>query len=632
MSGNSVSVSVIIPTRNRCDWLRWCVASVATQRGVAWELIVVDDASTDGTARWLSGLSLPGLRVIRLEERGERSRARNRGLRESRGELVLFLDDDDQLWPDVLRRLAARLAGRPETVAVVGARQAWFTLERFKRREPHPRRFLLRDIRDDILVGWCPTGGQALLRAGLVRRVGGFDPNLEPCEDRDLWHRMAPFGPVAFDPEVAVTYRQHPFQSRTPDRIALHRRISRRAVRAMPRELRRHGLLLGQAHFLLDAAEVDLISGRTLAGTWKALRAVMLTPGAFRSPLIAERTVRWLGGRAIRHYLPPKEAPSAASHLDRSLQSGDSAGLAFHPAAPIIPPGLLIHPIFVQRRGGLGNQLFQHAVAVQLARQGGGGAVYTATDSSLRPDAIQLEGLVGPLPPASWGDRFRFLVPPIGTPWRISRLHGRLPGGVGLGRVIWNEAGELVERLERPWIGGGVLLNGYFQSLDWVEGGLDEVCGQILARRPTAAALSEGVVAVHLRTGDDFQRAGWTLPLSYYEAALDGLDPERESLVWLIGDSRDGQADLARRLERRGWRIGEPTRPAGTKELDDFWSLASARRLVLSCSTFAWWAAVTGDAWWGRQRHAVICPDPWRPAIRKKLRREHWKAQAPESF
>jgi hypothetical protein len=174
-------------------------------------------------------------------------------------------------------------------------------------------------------------------------------------------------------------------------------------------------------------------------------------------------------------------------------------------------------------------------------------------------------------------------------------------------------------------------VNGYFQSLDWAEGGLPEVCGRLLARRPEAAVPRDDVIAVSFRTGPDFQAAGWTLPFSFYARALEFLDPQRQALLWLIGDCAVDLPELAARFSRLGWQTAAPDTPAGAKGQDDFWNLARARRLVLSCSTFAWWAAATGDALWGEDRHRVICPDPWRPAIRQRLRRRHWLGVAPES-
>src|SRR6187402_44698 len=92
-------VTVVIATRDRRAWLEQCLASVLGQQGVSFEVIVVDDASSDGTRDWLSTVSNPRLKVVLLPEPSERSVARNRGLADASGQYVMFLDDDDSLWP-----------------------------------------------------------------------------------------------------------------------------------------------------------------------------------------------------------------------------------------------------------------------------------------------------------------------------------------------------------------------------------------------------------------------------------------------------------------------------------------------------------------------------------------------------
>lgn len=90
-------VSVILPTRDRLDKLRCALASVERQRFRDFEIIVVDDGSTDDTASWLHSQCFTA-QVLRMETTGGAAHARNQGLARARGELIEFLDDDD-LWP-----------------------------------------------------------------------------------------------------------------------------------------------------------------------------------------------------------------------------------------------------------------------------------------------------------------------------------------------------------------------------------------------------------------------------------------------------------------------------------------------------------------------------------------------------
>ena len=108
-------ISVVLATYDRRHSLPRAIASVLAQDGVRFELIVVDDASRDGTADYLATLCDPRLRVITAERNGGPSAARNLGLKAARAGIVACLDSDDAYLP---RRLAAPLAafaadGRP---------------------------------------------------------------------------------------------------------------------------------------------------------------------------------------------------------------------------------------------------------------------------------------------------------------------------------------------------------------------------------------------------------------------------------------------------------------------------------------------------------------------------------------
>jgi len=108
-----VEVSVVIATRNRSALLAEAVRSVLAQTGVRWELLVVDDASTDGTWAYLEALRGPSVRGLRLEIHGERSAARNLGLAEARAPYVMFLDDDDLLRKGALQVLCGPWTSNP---------------------------------------------------------------------------------------------------------------------------------------------------------------------------------------------------------------------------------------------------------------------------------------------------------------------------------------------------------------------------------------------------------------------------------------------------------------------------------------------------------------------------------------
>src|SRR5438876_3252 len=100
--GAAMTVSVVIATRNRRALLAEAIATVFDQTFADWELLVVDDCSSDDTPRYLAGLDDTRIRIFRQTVPLERSAARNRGLREARGKFIMFLDDDDLLRPAAL--------------------------------------------------------------------------------------------------------------------------------------------------------------------------------------------------------------------------------------------------------------------------------------------------------------------------------------------------------------------------------------------------------------------------------------------------------------------------------------------------------------------------------------------------
>jgi glycosyltransferase involved in cell wall biosynthesis len=305
------AVSVVIATRNRLPFLVECVDSVIGQKAVAWELIVVDDASTDGTAAWLRSLDIAGVSSRRMEQHDERCAARNLGLTEAKGKYVMFLDDDDFLHPGALSLLTQALDEHPEAVAAVGARRVWFTAEDYRRRDAHPRRLLVRDVFEETLFGWSAISGQNLYRTDAVRRIGGYVSSFIPCEDRDLWLSLLRFGKVALRPEMVMTYRVRASQQRPADILLIRERVARKAIRALPKERRRRALRLRRSNALLDQAEASITGGRCATGLVLVLRALAAAPTIYLSPLIGEWVFRRLVGRCFRRFFPPKTRPPA---------------------------------------------------------------------------------------------------------------------------------------------------------------------------------------------------------------------------------------------------------------------------------------------------------------------------------
>jgi glycosyltransferase involved in cell wall biosynthesis len=276
----SPRVSVVIPTRNRRGLLVETIASVRRQEGVTWELLVVDDASTDDTAAYLAGLQDPRITVLTQAQASERSAARNRGLQAARGEFVMFLDDDDLLRPAALLRLAEALDQAPRAVMASGAL-------RFRETEHDSTlRYYLPEattcpFSDALLFGWWANSGQNLFRITAAREAGGFDPELAACEDRKFLFAIAKLGPLRTVRQVVLDYRLHAGQSKPANLDQIREGVYREFIAGLsPAQQRRAG-------------RIRRAAGRfAKGGRGNVMQAMLLAPALLLDPLL-RRQIWW---------------------------------------------------------------------------------------------------------------------------------------------------------------------------------------------------------------------------------------------------------------------------------------------------------------------------------------------------
>lgn len=215
-------VSVVIPTYNRADLLPRAMRSVLGQTFADIELIVVDDASQDGSADVAEREIDPRVRVVRLARNGGVSRALNEGIAVARGEVVGFLGDDDEWLPELLERLLARLDDDGDVFSLVYSnvrREPPLDADATRRAPPLPEGVLL----DNLLFGNIKLAHSAcLVRRKVLLEFGGFDETIRQGVDSDLWLRMASasrhFGAV--QEQLAVIHVGHGLPRLTQD-IAL---------------------------------------------------------------------------------------------------------------------------------------------------------------------------------------------------------------------------------------------------------------------------------------------------------------------------------------------------------------------------------------------------------------------------
>ena len=202
-----MTVSVVVPTRNRSALLAMTLRSVLRQQQVELDVIVVDEASTDGTAPMLAALGDARVRVIRHDTPRGVSVARNQGGSAARGEWLAFVDDDDLWAPDklALQLAAARSADRDwayaGTVNISEGGQIIYG------RPPLPPDEIVAALpRYNAIPG---GGSNVVVRRSVWEHAGPFDPRLRNTEDWEMWIRLAKHGPPACASRPLVGYRVH---------------------------------------------------------------------------------------------------------------------------------------------------------------------------------------------------------------------------------------------------------------------------------------------------------------------------------------------------------------------------------------------------------------------------------------
>jgi glycosyltransferase involved in cell wall biosynthesis len=202
-------VSVIIPTYNRKGFLIEAITSVLDGSFCDYEVIVVDDGSTDGTAEAISELEDP-IRYHYQSNRGV-SNARNTGVQLSGGKYIAFLDSDD-LWQNMkLEFQVDFLANNPE-FRICHSDEIWIRNgTRINQKDRH-RKFS-GDIFEKCLPLCIISPSSILMERSVFDDLGGFDETLPVCEDYDLWLRMTLRYVVGFVRDPLVIKRGgHPDQ------------------------------------------------------------------------------------------------------------------------------------------------------------------------------------------------------------------------------------------------------------------------------------------------------------------------------------------------------------------------------------------------------------------------------------
>ncbi|GAB4119430.1 MAG: hypothetical protein Fur005_29380 [Roseiflexaceae bacterium] len=202
-------ISILLPTYNRADYLASAVESVLHQTFSDFELIIVDDGSTDQTSMLLDQFRDPRIRRFYQQNRGI-SAALNTALHAARGQYLSIQNSDDYWLPTLLDRLYQPFVADPALGVAYGRCQAidaqGHVLARMAGVPPRYPGQMFRSL----LYGDHLCTIAVLMRRGDVLHVGGWDEQLIASEDWDLWLRLAQFRRFAYVDQTLAYFREHP--------------------------------------------------------------------------------------------------------------------------------------------------------------------------------------------------------------------------------------------------------------------------------------------------------------------------------------------------------------------------------------------------------------------------------------
>lgn len=198
-------ISVVIPVFNGEKTIQKTIESVLNQTFQSFELIIINDGSTDSTFEIVSKIDNPRLKVFSYLNAGLPA-SRNRGIKQASGEYISFIDADDLWTKDKLELQLKALQGNPEAAVAY----SWTHYIDDSGKFLHPGSYI--SVSGDVyanllLVNFLENGSNPLIRAQALTEVGGFDESLTSAEDWDMWIRLAARYHFAAVPLPQILYR-----------------------------------------------------------------------------------------------------------------------------------------------------------------------------------------------------------------------------------------------------------------------------------------------------------------------------------------------------------------------------------------------------------------------------------------
>ena len=300
--------SIVIPTFNRADLLKRAVESVLAHTLQDWELIVVDDASTDQTPAVLAAICDPRLRVLRNDPNRERSASRNRGIEATTADYVCFLDSDDLYLPNHLETLAQAIEAAP-------VKEAMFFTQFLRKCPDHDELVSYPPVSANrveyVIRNQIATPTTCFHRSLLAKNR--FDTTLKINEDVELFARIVASAPLIRIDSVTVHTFIHTTNTMTtvadyitPQMVAMRKIFENREIAGIVTSEFKREILINLHHQLIPVAWKQ-------HGKWASFCALLSFLIKYpNDPLNGAKWILLLGTTPLSYLVPKLRRASAA--------------------------------------------------------------------------------------------------------------------------------------------------------------------------------------------------------------------------------------------------------------------------------------------------------------------------------
>ena len=599
-------VSVLMPVYNADEFLSEAIESVLNQTFRDFELIVIEDGSTDTSADILRTVRDPRLRIIDNGTNLGLIRSLNQGIGLARGQYIARMDADDISLPDRFAKQVAFLDGHPE-IAVCGT---WFrTIGIHDRIHKHPAKH--QDIVEDLLHVGCVIGHPTVMfRKSAVDEIQ-YESAFEHAEDYRLWARLSSRFKLANLPEVCLLYRTHAEQ--VSESKAAAQRLAALRIRAFlassvapdlsPKERRwveraftGEGLFDVEELGSVREALLNLISANASSGRFQQKRYIQLLARVWMLACFRYAINR---RRAFRVYLNTslpllKAWPSFVRLVSRTLAQRTVARTR-QMVRGLIP----LRRVIVRISGDLASQMFQYSAGVAVSQMTGLKLVIDTSDFKLFTrhrnllDGWRLSGQ--PLTHADAGVIGCELVHQRSVQGDLS---SQARSAVGRGRYLVGEW-----RSHRYFANYREQLQQEFRPIGRPTSQRMSVITDLQNKPSVVILISPANFAVQ-REGMDMGAWPPSAPDDFYERAMAMIratEPDVNVMVFISQRNSFHLPSLEKLRPDRVLSVNEQSR-------DDLYMLTQSKHFIIPASWFGWWAAWLGSSLGKR----VIAPKRWR--------------------